>query len=159
MFRWSCILLLALATNSFANASDYLLRIETYGYRDKVASKKPPEEELLSSVETLATAGRPFSSSCKVGNRTIQFKGNLKQRESGFVATFIYDSQEPRTVLNPNGEKVPVMKRGTRLQTSLKIDIGKPYKGLPSDTVVQSPGKPDRISRTRRVITLEEFKQ
>lgn len=98
MYRsfFSAILVVLFASECVI-ADDFLLRLETIGFRDRPQHEKEPPQEVLESMEIVARVNQPFHGSATLGAEKISFHGILEQEKDGrFRVQFKYRKSKAR---------------------------------------------------------------
>lgn len=136
---------------SFAVAEDeYLIRISTVGYEDRLDFMIEPDDEELFSVETVVRPGAPFytkleygSIDQKAGKTAITLKGRLTPKADGQITLEF-------TLLKTidTGVRVPV--EGGKKEAVLDISRRSAAIGIPVDQLIPL-GSFERSSDSRRV--------
>ena len=140
-------------------ADDYLLRVDTIGYVDKLASEKAPVETILRSIEVVARPRSAFHGKVNTGTQTLVVAGNLRPADSGgFVVQIrhVYSVDTGRSVPTEDGGRKP-LRDTTVTQTIVTVADGDSVTLGGSDTTSSRPGKPTLRSRTRCVLVLAKY--
>jgi len=82
--KWPILSTLSLLLGSSGVfADEYLIRVDTIGYKDVPVSEKVPVEQLLHRIEVHASPNRAFCSEVRIGPETLTLEGVLKPEADG----------------------------------------------------------------------------
>lgn len=141
---------------SFAVAEDeYLIRVATFGYEDRLDFEIEPDDEELSSFEAIVRPGIPFhakfehgSIEKKAGRTAITFKGRLTPKTNDYC---ILEFTLLRTI--DTGVRVPV--GGGKIEAVLDKNGASAVIGVLLDKPTQV-SRLERSSDSRRVVWFAE---
>ncbi|MFO0941096.1 MAG: hypothetical protein U0930_10040 [Pirellulales bacterium] len=120
--------LVALASfiSAKSDAEEYVLRLETSGYRN-IADDSKGDDKLLDSIEVIAKADETFFGKAAMGESKITISGKLKKMDDGrFRVTLRYRFEEPsgQFVPGPSGTKLPIS-TSTIVSTDIIVEPNK----------------------------------
>lgn len=140
-------------------ADDYLLRLETTGFRDRPQSEKLPAQEILESIEIVARINQPFYGNCTIGSAKISIKGMVEQLNNGrFRAQIRYrrSTDSGESIKGPNGVQIPVTK-STNINTTVIVELQKPAELGKDDAIKYTEDGKELKTKTRSVLSLVKF--
>ncbi len=141
---------------SFAVAEDYLLRVDTIGFVDRLPSEKDLPETPLRSVEVVVRPDSTFHTKTIIGAETVTMSGKLCPKDKGgFSLQIRYRRTVDTGISLPNeqGVKKPVLGiMSVNTNIELTVDESVPLGGF--DTKVGDFDHPDKHSKTRLVVVL-----
>lgn len=156
-----CLAIVSIAFLACANvrADDYLLRLETNGFRDRPMQEQQPIEQTLESMEVVARVNQPFYGNCTLGSTRFSIDGFLEQLKDGrFRVRIRYhkatDSGE--SVPGPNGLQIPIT-RTTNINTTAIVELQKTVELGKSDGINRGPHGVELKTRTISLVSLVRF--
>jgi hypothetical protein len=154
----SAISLVSLCCTSLT-ADDYLLRLETRGFRDLPQNEKPPAQQILESIEIVARINQPFYSNSTIGSAKISIKGLVEKLKDGrFRAQIQYrrSSDSGESITGPNGLRIPIT-TSTNINTTTIIEIQKPAELGNEDGITRTRDGTELKTKTQSVLSLVKF--
>ena len=76
-------ILMVLLANTCTRAKDYLLRLETSGFRDRSQHDQQQDLTILESIEIIARVNQPFYGNTTIGSAKISVSGIMEQLNDG----------------------------------------------------------------------------
>lgn len=151
----SCIFFLCTSLS----ADDYLLRLETTGFRDRPQNEKLPAQEILESIEIVARINQPFYGNSTIGLSKISINGMVEQLNDGrFRAQIRYrrsmDSGE--SIKGPNGLQIPITK-STNINTTAIVELQKPAELGKDDLIKRNQDGTALKTKTQSGLSLVKF--
>ena len=132
---------------TFVSADDYLLRIETIGFRDQQQREKEPTKETLESIELVTRVNQPFYGNFKMGAAKISIHGILEPtKDGGFEIRFTY-----------RRSKYSGTTESTEISSTFRIELQQAVELGRSDKIIDTPNGRVTSSKTRSVLSLEKF--
>ena len=142
-----------------AHAEDYLLRLETSGFRDASQQENLPPEKTLESIEVVARVGEPFYGNSTIGSAKISLHGVLEQLKDGrFRVQLQYrkSAESDESIAVPNGARVPITK-STNIDTTVILELKKAADLGIVDANNRTFGGVEKRTKTHSTLTLEKF--
>ena len=140
-------------------ADDYLLRLETTGFRDRPQNEKLPAQEILESIEIVARINQPFYGNSTIGSAKISINGMVEQLNDGrFRAQIRYrrSTDSGESIKGPNGLQIPITK-STNINTTAIVELQKPAELGKDDGINRTQDGTELKTKTRSVLSLVKF--
>ncbi|MEZ6137252.1 MAG: hypothetical protein R3C53_20375 [Pirellulaceae bacterium] len=140
-------------------ADDYLLRLETTGFRDRPANEKLPAQEILESIEIVIRINQPFYGKSTIGSAKISINGMVEQLNDGrFRAQIRYrrSTDSGESIKGPNGLQIPITK-STNINTTAIIELQTPAELGKNDAINRTQDGTELKTKTRSVLSLAKF--
>ena len=140
-------------------ADDYLLRLETTGFRDRPQHENQPTQEILESIEIVARVSQPFYGNSTIGSARISINGILEQLKDGrFRVQIRYrkSTDSGESIPGPNGLKIPITK-STNINTTAIVELQKTAELGKDDGITRTQDGTELETKTRSVLSLVKF--
>ena len=152
-------ILMVLLASTCTRAEDYLLRLETSGFRDRPQQEQQLAPTILESIEIVARVNQPFYGNTTIDSAKISISGILEQLNDGRFRVQIRSRKSTtsgESVLGPNGLQLPITK-STNIDTSAIVELNKAAElGKDNGASVSKNGE-ELITKTRSVLFLQKF--
>ena len=155
-------ILMFLLASTCTRAEDYLLRLETSGFRDRPQQEQQEQQlapTILESIEIVARVNQPFYGNTTIDSVKISISGILEQLNDGRFRVQIRSRKSTtsgESVLGPNGLQLPITK-STNIDTSTIVELNKAAElGKDNGAFVSKNGE-ELITKTRSVLFLQKF--
>ena len=138
-------------------AEDYLIRIETIGFRDKQVSRKQPVPKTLESIEVVARVNQSFHATSTFGDQKISISGKLEQETNGdFCIRINFSSIEESQIVIPglDGQKLPISSSGVKTKTRFKLNTPTTLGGINSTS---TEGGKETSTSTQSILTVVKY--
>ena len=158
MIRFATVAIALLACTC-GHAEDYLLRIETIGFRDRPENEKQSAETTLETIEIIARANQPFYGRSSFGSAKLSITGVLEQLKDGRFRTqirFRSAVDSGQSILGPNGLEIPITK-STNFETSAIVELQHPVELGKADAHNQSHEGKSVKTQTRTILSLVKY--
>lgn len=140
-------------------ADDYLLRLETTGFRDRPQNEKQTTQEILESIEIVARANQRFYGNSTIGSARISINGILEQLNDGrFRVQIRYrkTTDSGISMPGPNGLQIPIT-FSTRIDTTAIVELQKTAELGKDDRIKRIQDGTELKTETRSVLSLVTF--
>ncbi len=152
-------ILMVLLASTCTRAEDYLLRLETSGFRDRPQQEQQLAPTILESIEIVARVNQPFYGNTTIDSAKISISGILEQLNDGRFRVQIRSRKSTASdefAPGPNGVKMPIIK-STNIDTSAIVELKKTAELGKDNSVSRSRNGLELMTKTRTVLILEKF--
>jgi hypothetical protein len=141
------------------NADDYLLRIETIGFRDRPQREEEPTQEILESIEIVTRVNQPFYGSSTIGAAKISINGRLEQSKDGsFRVQFRYRKSRysGESITGPKGLENPATE-SKEINLTSRVELQRAVELGGGDKVTTTQDGSVLRTKTRSVLSLVKY--
>ena len=160
MFRLSLLPIAFVLLLCFSlSADDFLLRLDTMGFRDKTQNDELRGETILESIEVVVRVNQPFYCRSTIGAAKISFSGLLEQLNDGKFRTHIRyhrSIESGESIKGPNGLPIPITK-STNINTAAIIEVQKTAELGKEDTIIHTRDGTELKTKTTSILSLTRF--